>query len=128
MRHLDRRLVAPVLRRGKSVENFAGRVPGVKVPSVRYIELRPSQGLIQIWAHDLADRGNEDFTDLVEFPRLDFESSCAPVAAFEDPEAAIAFAETQFHVAPNRWTNVLVCHFDYADFVRAGRPDVWPVA
>jgi hypothetical protein len=111
--------VASVIRRGKVVENFAGRVPGVRVPSVRYVELRPKKGVIQVWVHDLDDCGSEEFTDLVEFPPLDYEASLQPAAAFEDPEAAIAFAEATFSLAASRWANITVCHDDYADFFGA---------
>jgi hypothetical protein len=128
MRHLDRTLVALVLKRGKSVENFAGRVPGMKVPSIRYVELRPANGAIQVWVHDLEDCGHEQFTDLVEFPRLNAEASHEPRAVFQDAEAAIQFAETNLGVTAHRWTNVTVGHDDYLDFVRAGRPQTWPVA
>ena len=128
MRHLDPRSVASVLKRGRSVENFIGQVPGVHVPSVRYIELRPADGRVELWVHDLDDCGDADFTDLVEFPLLDPDSADEPSATFSDADVAIAHAEAQFGAARDRWTNVTMCHDDYADFVRAGRPASWPVA
>jgi hypothetical protein len=128
MRHLDRTLVASVLKRGRSVENFVGRVPGTTVPSIRYIELRPVQDSVEVWVHDRDDSGGLEFTDLVEFAPLDPERDEQPNAAFVDIEAAIAYAESTFGAARDRWTNVTVCHDDYADFVRAGRPPTWPAA
>ena len=129
MRHLDPGFVILTLKRGKSVENFVGLVPGSTVPSVRYIELRPvKSGGLEVWVHDLDDCGNEDFTDLVEFPPLDGEDPDRPEAVFERPEEALAYAGSKLGAASNRWTNVTVCHDDYKDFVRAGRPAKWPVA
>jgi hypothetical protein len=81
-----------------------------------------------VWVHDLDDCGDAEFTDLVEFPRLDPERSEEPSATFDDAEAALAYAAARLGAASDRWTNVTVCHDDYADFVRAGRPAAWPVA
>jgi hypothetical protein len=47
---------------------------------------------------------------------------------FERAEEALAYTHSKLGAALNRWTNVTVCHDDYADFVRAGRPATWPVA
>ena len=120
--------VIPTLKRGRSVENFIGQVPGSTVPSIRYIELRPVEAGVEVWVHDLDDCGNEDFTDLVEFPALGGEDPDRPEAIFERPEEALAYAQSKLGAASNRWTDVTVCHADYADFVRAGRPAKWPVA
>ena len=128
MRHLDAAAVIATLKRGRSVESFLGSVPGSKALSVRYVELRPASQAVEVWVHDLEDRGSEEFTDLVEFPRLDGEDPDAPNARFNKAEEALAYAEKKLGAAPNRWTNAGVCHDDYADFVRAGRPIKWPVA
>ena len=128
VRHLDPSFVIPTLRRGKSVENFLGHVPDSTVPSIRYVELRPVKDGVEVWVHDRDDCGGEDFTDLVEFPALGGEDPDRPSVVFEKPEEALAYSQTQLGAAPNRWTNVTVCHEDYADFVRAGRPAKWPVA
>jgi hypothetical protein len=110
------------------VENFIGRVPGATVPSIRYIELCPVQDGVEVWVHDRDDCGGLEFTDLVEFPSLDPERDDHPIAAFVDAEVAIAYAESTFGAATDRWTNISVCHDDYADYVRAGRPSTWPAA
>jgi hypothetical protein len=128
MRHLRPSEVAETLRRGRTVESFLGRGPAADKPSIRYLELRPVGGKIELWVHDLLDCGSEEFTDLVEFEPLDMDAATEPHATFADANDAIAYALQHFGAPTDRWTNVTVCHDDYADYVHADRPARWPVA
>ena len=83
---------------------------------------------IEVWMHDRVDCGDEQFTDLVMFPALGGDDPDHPAAIFDDPEEALAYAHANLGAILDRWTNEAVCHDDYADFVRAGRPAQWPTA
>jgi hypothetical protein len=128
MRYLHRGFLLPTLGRGKSIENFLGQVPGSTVPSVRYIELRPVKGIVEVWVHDLEDCGSEALTDIGAFPSLIGEHHDRPSAAFPEAAGALDYAEQKCGALPDRWVNVTMSQDDYLDFVRAGRPKKWPVA
>lgn len=126
MRHLLTTDVQDSLRRGSSVEQFLGQAaePGC----LRHVELRPSDGLIEVWIYDVEDIGSEDYLDLYAFPWLEPDGPDGPVATFQDPQAAIIYASVHLAADPARWVNVGVAQSEYLDYIRAGKPFRWPVA
>lgn len=127
MRHLPATDIPAILRRGKSVEQFVGRSPA-NPDYIRHIELRPSNDSIQLWVYDVEDIGGEEWLDLYDFPYLEPDGPEAPVAIFQDAQAAVAYAASTFLAAPDRWTNQLIAQDEYLDYIRADRPLRWPPA
>lgn len=126
MRYLLTTDVLGSLRRGKAVEQFLGQ--SVADPGfLRYLELRPSDGIIEVWVYDVEDVGSEDYLDLYDFPWLEPEGPDGPMGSFEEPQAAIAHASAQLAADPARWVNAGVAQSEYLDYIRAGRPVGWPV-
>ena len=127
MRHLLHIDIPASFRRGKSVEQFLGRSP-LDAGYIRHVELRPSNGLIEIWCYDVEDIGGEDYLDLYDFPDLEPDGPWVPVAAFPDPQAAVEYASASLATDPARWISLGVAQSEYLDYIRAGRPSRWPVA
>ena len=127
MRHLLPIDIPATFRRGTSVEQFLGRSP-IDAGHIRHIELRPSDGLIEIWVYDVEDIGSEDYLDIYDFPYLEPVGPETPVATFPDPQAAVAYANASLATDPARWVNLGVAQSEYLDYIRAGRPSRWPVA
>jgi hypothetical protein len=50
----------------------------------------------------------------------------APVAYLGDAEDALIYCEKTFRTSDSRWVGEALSEREYLDFVRAGRPDVWP--
>ena len=127
MRHLLAIDIPAASRRGKSVEQFLGQSPAD--PShIRHVELRPSDGLIEIWVYDVEDIGSEEYLDLYDFPYLEPDGPDGPFATFPDPQAAVAYASASLTTDPARWVNLGVAQSEYLDYIQAGRPSRWPVA
>jgi len=126
MRYLDDDYISSALNRGKSVEQFLGKSP--ENPAyIRHVELRPKHDAIELWIYDLEDIGSEDFLDFYDFPILNEDDDEAPVATFEDTEAALSFAQEKVGAQKTRWTNALIGQSEYLDYIRADRPDRWPL-
>jgi hypothetical protein len=89
--------------------------------------LRPTRGVIELWVYDAEDIGDEEFLDLYDFPTLTDEDDEGPVATFDDVEAALALAQEKIGADRTRWTNALIGQSEYLDYIRAGRPDRWPL-
>lgn len=127
MRYLLAVEIVSAFRRGVSVEQFLGQSP-VDAGHIRHVELRPSEGKIEIWVHDVEDIGNDEYLDLYDFPCLNSNSPKVPVATFSDPQVAIAYASTLLAADQDRWVNQGVVQSEYVDFIRAGKPSRWPVS
>lgn len=127
MRHLLAIDIPTALKRGKSVEQFLGRSPA-DASHLRHIELRPSDGQVELWVHDVEDIGSEDYLDLYAFPPLEPDGPDRPEATFPDAPAAIAYASASLAADPVRWVNPGVAQSEYLDYLRAGRPSRWPSA
>lgn len=121
MRHLLAIDIPASLRRGKSVEQFLGRSPA-DADCIRYVELRPSNGLIEIWVYDVEDIGGEEYFDLYDFPNLEPDGPDSPVATFKEPQAAVVYASASLTADLTRWVNLGVAQSEYLDYIRAGRP------
>jgi len=125
MRHIQTTDLPSIFRRRKSVEQFLGRSPA-DPDCIRCIELRPVDGRVEVWVYDLEDVGSEGYSDLWSFPDLKPEGPKSPVATFDEPASAVAYASTSLAADTARWVNQSVSHSEYVDYVRAGRPLRWP--
>jgi hypothetical protein len=129
MRHLAKEDIASTLRRGKSVEQFLGRNPEDETGAqVRWVELRPAKNFIEAWVYDVDDVGDENQSDIYDFPFLDPDGPVAPAASFSDALAAAAYASEHWAAHPDRWVNQGVIADEYLDYIRSGRPAKWPSA
>jgi hypothetical protein len=117
--------IPAAFRRGKSVEQFLGR-SGEGSACIRHVELRPCEGAIQIWVHDVEDIGSEDYLDVYDFPSREPDGPEAPVATVVDPQGALVYACASLAADPGRWVNEGVAQSEYLDYIRAGRPAKWP--
>ena len=124
MRHLHPTDIAGALRRGKSVEQFLGKVIVAGEPGIRYLELRPVPNGLELWVHDVEDRGDLDFCDIGEFGSLGDEKY-DPEEQFAELGPALEYCNQRFGASNSRWVNVTIAGDDYRDFVLAGRPDSW---
>ena len=127
MRHLQAIDIRATLRRGKSVEQFLGRSPADR-DCIRHVELRPVKGRVEVWVYDVEDIGSEECPDVYDFPYLEPGGPACPVARFDEPGNALAYASTSLAADPSRWVNVGVAASEYLDYVRTGRPPRWPNA
>lgn len=124
MRHLPLSDRAAALRRGKPVEQFLGRSP-IHPAYIRYVEMRPSSGSVEVWLNDVEDIGTSDHLDLYGFPQLDPDTPNEPDATFQDPQAAISYAASTLLADSTRWVNQFVAQDEYLDYIRQGRPSTW---
>jgi hypothetical protein len=127
MRHILEIDIPITLRRGKSVEQFLGRSLADE-EYIRYVELRPNDGLVEVWVYDVEDVGDEEYLDLYDFPYLEPDGPDSPLATFNDAIAAVQFASSSLSANPDRWVNFGIGQSEYLDYIRAGRPSKWPVA
>jgi hypothetical protein len=125
MRHVLPTFQASTLGRGKELEQFMGGRGDNPDRTIRWIELRPKNGGVEVWDFEVPDLGDIDFTDVYEFGADDIE---APVATLPNPIDALDFAHRKLGASPDRWVNVTVVGDEYRDYVLAGRPSQWPVA
>lgn len=126
MRYLSVDNIFNALKRGNSVEQFLGRNPD-NPNYIRRVELRPSDGSVELWVHDAEDIGSEDWLDLYEFPRPDSDDPEMPIGTFQDAHSAVAFAKENLLADVSRWTNQFISQDEYLHYIRAGRPPRWPV-
>ncbi|MFB6517988.1 hypothetical protein [Streptomyces sp. NPDC056401] len=126
MRYLAEAFILGALRRGRPVEQFLGPIRAAERLGVRYVEVRPKAGKYEIFLHRVEDVGHETFLDLAEFPPLDQDSEEEDfgrlVTTAADPLAALEAAENGTGAVRQRWVNATMAQDEYADFVRAGRP------
>jgi len=113
-----------LLRHNKPLEQFRGRVPGTD-DAVRWLELRPKFNGVELWVFEVDDVGTADHTDLQTFPPRGGSLPSFPVAVIADGRAALDYAGKQFSAADNCWREPGRMAEEYAEFVRARRPDVW---
>ena len=111
MRHLPSSEIESVVRRGKSVEQFLGK--GHDGRTLRWVELRPSKEVVEVWVFEVEDVGSIDYLDLYSFPEVG--------ASFEEPLArlpfteAIEWCERNLSASPMRWVNQGVVQDEYAE-------------
>ncbi|MFE5597037.1 hypothetical protein [Streptomyces sp. NPDC056549] len=126
MRYLAESFVLGALRRGHPNEQFLGPVYAAERLGVRYVEVTPKAGRFEIFLHTVEAVGHQAFLDLVKFPPLDQddeeEQFYRLVTAAGDPLSALKAAEDVTGAVRQRWVNASMSQDEYADFVRAGRP------
>ena len=86
-----------------------GTTPG----SIHWVELRQSDDQIEIWSYEVEDVGDSEYIDLYSFPETG-NTTDAPLGVVESAAAAVAFAQSQFAAAPDRWLNQGVIQDLYA--------------
>ncbi len=123
MRYLQGFFVEGALCRGVSIEQFLGGRVANDLRTIRWIEIRPTQGEYEVWLFEVADLGSLDEVDVYEFGTDDIE---APIFKGRSVQDALEHAHTQLGAKPERWVNQFVIQSEYEDFVRAGRPLSWP--
>ncbi|MFI1154703.1 hypothetical protein [Streptomyces sp. NPDC020817] len=126
MRYLTEPFALAALRRGRPVEQFLGPVHAAGRLGVHYVEVRPRQGMFEVFLHTVEDVGHETFLDLAEFPPLstgtEQEEFGRLVTTADDPLSALEAAEHITGAVRQRWVNATMSQVEYADFVLAGRP------
>jgi len=116
MRHLFESDVPSTLRRARSVEQFIGVTPG-HAGYVRFVELRPVDGGVEVWVFDVKDLGNADYLDLYSFPYLEAYGPEKPLATLPGPREAMEHAHAWLSACPLRWVNAGVVDSEYEDFL-----------
>ena len=123
MRFLQGTFIEGSLERGASIEQFLGGGVLNDQRIIRWIEIRPTRSQYEVWLFQVADLGSLDQLDLYEFGTDDIE---APAFKGQSAREALAFAHAQLGATPERWVNKSVVQSEYEDFIRAGRPLIWP--
>lgn len=129
MRHVARTFLESTLGRGATLEQFLGGASREGERTIRVLELHPRGDVIEVWLHEAVELGDEERLDYYPFIFLgDGDGNeVGSVATFPSAASALEYAQT-LGVHPDRWTNAGVSQDEYRDFIRAGRPTVWPVA
>jgi hypothetical protein len=122
MRHLAPALLESTLRRGVSLEQFLGGGGADAGPTIRWIEIRPTEGDFEVWEFNAPDEGSQECADVYGFLGEDDDLLHG---TFQTPAGALACAVGRGARA-ERWVNPSVLQDEYLDFVRAGRPADWP--
>lgn len=123
MRYVSLSFLESTLRRGKPLEQFLGGLLRDSERFIRWVELRPAKGRIEIWSFVAPDYGDEGRLDFYEFVGDEDEVLEQSV---ESPAEAFAFATAKLGALSDRWVNQFVSQDEYLDFIRAGRPSSWP--
>lgn len=123
MRYVSSSFLDSTLRRGKSLEQFLGGLVQDSEHCIRWIEVRPAKGGIEVWSFVAPDYGDEERLDFYEFIGVD---EGVLEATFEDSADALRYASEKLGAHPDRWVNQFVSQDEYLDFIRAGRPASWP--
>lgn len=112
-RHLQAWELAVRLNAGKAIEQWLGarRVDGGR--AIRWLRIHGTQ----LSVFDARDEGDGGFFDLYEFTVLRESHD-----AFGQSDDALA-AAVRHGAHAERWVNEGVVQDEYADWIRAGRPD-----
>src|SRR5687768_5272453 len=73
MRFVPSDYLESTLQRGKSLEQFLGRLMRDGQQCIRWIELRPENESVEIWDFVAPDFGDQNHLDLYEFIGDDFD-------------------------------------------------------
>ena len=115
-RHLNQSQIESALKRGKSVEYFLdSAVDG----QIAWLELRPSDGSIELWRFDAFDDGDEEYLDVYSFGSVGEDFPDEPIAMFDDAASALSYAQDHETAAPDRWVNQFVIQDEYRDSLAA---------
>ncbi len=125
MRYVAPTFLDSTLRRGKSLEQFLGGVAPNGERSIRWLELRPVEGSIQVWEFVAPDLGDQENLDFYEFLGSEEGTLAATLPSCGE---ALAYAYEHLGAKALRWLNQGVAQDEYRDFIVAGRPTSWPAA
>lgn len=136
MRYLVEALAVGALRRGAEIEQFLGPREHNGERGVAWVEIWPREQGYVITLYGGVDRadssqGQRVLYDLPSFLYPDEDNEDMPfceLAIASEPLQALKLAETLTGAVRSRWTNRGLGMDEYADYVRAGRPSVWPVS
>ncbi len=111
------------MNRGASIEQFLGGCVANDQRIIRWIEVRPKEKVYEVWFFEVVDHGSLEFLDIYEFGTEDIER---PVQKCQTSREALAYAQQRLGAKPDRWVDQFVVQNEYEDFIRAGRPLIWP--
>ena len=111
MRYLLPDEITNAIGRGKSVEQFLG--PGSEPNSIKWVELRPNDGVIEVWSFEVEDVGDSEYIDIYSFPPTDIQPD-DPSGSAGTASQAVDLAHTMLAAAPDRWLNQGVIQTIYA--------------
>jgi hypothetical protein len=124
MRYLAEPFILGALRRGRAVEQFLGPAGSPERLGIRYVEISPTNGALEVYLHTALDC--EPLTlDLMVLPPLfdsEEEDLGLLLATTNEPLAALKAAEARTGAVRERWTNESMAGDEYGDYVLAGRP------
>lgn len=132
MRHLATTFLESTLRRGTTLEQFmGGAVSALGERSLRWIELRPTDAGVEVreyHAPDVDEHLDEVSLDLYALCDLvdPDEAQPEPSMVANEPTQALAYAHCTLGARPSRWVNQGMSQEELLDFLRAGRPTLWP--
>lgn len=132
MRHLAPAFLESTLRRGAALEQFMGGSVGPQGErSLRWIELRPTGSGIEVREYQAADLGEPSDAALLDLyalcdPHDLYEVQPEPLMVAQAPAQALAYAHSALRALPSRWVNQGMSQAELLDFLRAGRPPLWP--
>lgn len=137
MRYLVEAFAIGALHRGAEIEQFLGSREHNGEQGVAWVEIWPRGSGYDITlfggvhqAADATERRNLYSLDPFLYPDKDEEDEEVPyceLGTASDPLAALELAESLTGAVRDRWMNRGLGMDEYADYLRAGRPDTWPV-
>jgi hypothetical protein len=136
MRYLVEAFAVGALRRGAEIEQFLGPREHNGESGVAWVEIWPrEQGyVITLYGGVARDTGYQRQAVLYELPPFlypdedDEDMPFCELGIGSDPLEALELAESLTGAVRSRWMNRGLGMDEYADYVRAGSPSVWPVS
>ncbi|MGW6577414.1 hypothetical protein ACWGAN_35305 [Streptomyces sp. NPDC054945] len=133
-RHPVEGFAVGALHRGAEIEQFLGPKEHDGERGVAWVEIWPREQGYVITLHggvDQADgyQGNRNLYELPPFlyPHVDDEDvPFCELGIASEPLGALELAESLSGAVRSRWMNRGVSMDEYADYVRAGSPSMWP--
>jgi len=122
MRYLTLNYAQSALNRGKSIEQFIGKVTREGNSGIRFIQITLDSASYQLTTFDVEDIGSEDFLDIYSFPTLiEDEYYDRPSLEFRSLEDAFTAAHSNYSASSDCWTNAGVVQDEYKDFLVQNR-------
>ncbi|MFF4785636.1 hypothetical protein ACFY3E_30510 [Streptomyces griseorubiginosus] len=136
MRYLVERFAVGALRRGAEIEQFLGPREHNGERGVAWVEIWPREHGYVITLYGGVDRadGYQGQRVLYELPPFlypdedDEDMPFCELGIASEPLGALELAESLTGAVRSRWMNRGLGMDEYADYVRAGSPSVWPVS
>ncbi|EDY16957.1 conserved hypothetical protein [Chthoniobacter flavus Ellin428] len=120
MRHLTESNIQSALQRGRYVEQLIRPTTINDAGVLRWLELRATDDQFTLTLHEVFDDGSPDYLDVYSFERISPDDD--PMRhSFSTLEDALAFAESSYSAARDRYVNQAVIQDEYADYLRDHR-------